>query len=138
MKWSVIATRTDLLVGASPAVFLKILASSIGSASQFSCYLLALPLGLSAISVIIHYIAPDARGCGTDRVIEAVHKDARKFSPSAVPAKLAATVSTVASGGSAGQIGPCARIGAALSWDSGRTRCGTCSPAPGSSVTRFS
>lgn len=115
LKWSVIATGTGLLVGASTAVFLKILAFSIGSASHYPYYFLAMPVGLFASSVIIHYIAPDARGYGTDRVIEAVHKDTRKFSPFVVPAKLAATVITVASGGSAGQIGPCAQIGAALS-----------------------
>ena len=46
-------------------------------------------------------VAPDAKGHGTEKVIEAVHKRAGKINPLVVPAKLAATVITIALGGSA-------------------------------------
>jgi len=49
---------------------------------------------------MIKYLAPDAEGHGTEKVIEAVHKKSGKINAAVVPVKLAATILTLASGGS--------------------------------------
>lgn len=66
-------------------------------------------------SLLVKYIAPDAEGHGTEKVIEAIHKYAGKIKASVVPVKLVATLLTLGAGGSAGKEGPCAQIGAGLS-----------------------
>ena len=63
---------------------------------------------------MIKYLAPGAEGHGTEKVIEAVHKQSGRIKPMVVPIKLIATVITLAFGGSAGKEGPCAQIGAGL------------------------
>ncbi|HBO84466.1 MAG TPA: voltage-gated chloride channel, partial [Deltaproteobacteria bacterium] len=63
----------------------------------------------------MRYLAPDAGGRGTEKVIEAVHKQSGNIKALVVPLKLITTVLTIASGGSAGKEGPCAQIGAGLS-----------------------
>jgi len=60
-------------------------------------------------------LAPDAEGHGTEKVVEAIHKNAGKIKPIVVPIKLVATIITLALGGSAGKEGPCAQRGAGLS-----------------------
>jgi H+/Cl- antiporter ClcA len=65
--------------------------------------------------VIVQYLAPDAKGHGTEKVIEAIHQRAGMIKPLVVPVKLLATVVTLASGGSAGKEGPCAQIGGGIS-----------------------
>jgi H+/Cl- antiporter ClcA len=82
---------------------------------QFSYSFLFLPAALFLSAVLITYLAPDAAGQGTDKVIEAVHKRAGKIKGMVLPVKLVATVITIATGGSAGRIGPCAQIGGGLS-----------------------
>ena len=53
-------------------------------------------------------------GYGTEKVIEAIHRRAGKIPVLVVPVKLVATLITHAFGGSAGEEGPCARIGVGL------------------------
>ena len=115
LKWVFLAMGTGALVGLSTAVFLKVLEWSMGYAGKFPYFTLLLPIGLFLSALIIHYLAPEAEGQGTDRVIEAVHKDEGRIRPLVVPVKLLATVVTLASGGSAGKVGPCAQIGGGLS-----------------------
>jgi len=59
-------------------------------------------------------LAPDVAGHGTEKVIEAVHQRMGKIDFKVIPFKLLATIITLASGGSAGNEGPCAQIGAGL------------------------
>jgi hypothetical protein len=61
------------------------------------------------------YLTPDAEGHGTEKVVEAVHKQSGKIKASVVPVKLFATIITIAAGGSAGKEGPCVQIGTGLS-----------------------
>lgn len=63
---------------------------------------------------MVKYLAPDAEGHGTEKVIEAIHKRSGKIPILVVPVKLVATIITLATGGSAGKEGPCAQIGAGL------------------------
>jgi H+/Cl- antiporter ClcA len=80
-------------------------------------YYFSLPLSLLFSSMLVKWLAPDAAGHGTEKVIEAVHKRMEKIPLQVVPVKLVATVITLASGGSAGKEGPCAQIGAGIVGD---------------------
>lgn len=110
LKWIVLAIGIGLVVGFSTALFLKALEWSIGRTGRFHYYFIFLPLALVLSAALVKYLAPDAEGHGTEKVIEAVHKRSGKIKAAVVPVKLAATVATIALGGSAGKEGPCAQI----------------------------
>ncbi len=74
-----------------------------------------LPAAFLVSTLTIKYLAPEAKGHGTEKVIEAIHQRSGKINPLVVPVKLVSTVVTIAAGGSAGKEGPCAQIGAGLS-----------------------
>jgi H+/Cl- antiporter ClcA len=115
IKWLFLASCVGVIVGFSTSVFLKLLEMSTTFTSGFNYYFLLLPFALFSSSLIVRYLAPDAQGHGTEKVIEAVHRHSGKIKPLVVPVKLVATIITVALGGSAGKEGPCAQIGAGLS-----------------------
>lgn len=115
LKWLFLASCIGILVGLSTTLFLKVLEASSSFMSGYKYYFLLLPVALFMSSLIVRYLAPEAEGHGTEKVIEAVHKRSGKINPFVVPVKLLATVITIASGGSAGKEGPCAQIGAGLS-----------------------
>jgi len=115
IKWFILASVAGIIVGISTTVFLKTLEWSTHYTNQFKYYFLLLPPAFFISSLIVKYIAPEAKGHGTEKVIEAVHKRAGKINPLVVPIKLIATIITIASGGAAGKEGPCAQIGAGLS-----------------------
>ncbi|MDP2690091.1 MAG: chloride channel protein, partial [Deltaproteobacteria bacterium] len=115
LKWLVLATAVGIIVGLAVTAFLKILNASTLYTNEYSYYYLLLPVALLLSTVIIGYLAPDAEGHGTEKVIEAVHKRSGRIKAMVVPVKLVATVITLALGGSAGKEGPCAQIGAGLS-----------------------
>src|SRR5581483_9545356 len=73
-----------------------------------------LPLALPVCVLLIRVFAPDARGHGTEAVIAAVHQRSGRVDVMVAPVKLAATLLTLAFGGSVGKEGPAAQIGAAL------------------------
>jgi chloride channel protein, CIC family len=112
--WVFLATCIGLIVGFSTAIFLKLLKWGTSFTEQYTYYYLSLPLALLGSVILVHYLAPDARGHGTEKVIEAVHKNSGKIKPNVVPVKLLATILTISAGGSAGKEGPCAQIGAGL------------------------
>jgi len=115
VKWIVLATIIGIVVGVSTTIFLKALTFSTIVTSRYPYYFLFLPITLFLTIVIIKYLAPDAEGHGTEKVIEAVHNRSGKINVMVVPVKLIATIITIASGGSVGKEGPCAQIGAGLS-----------------------
>lgn len=115
VKWVFLATITGAIVGLSTTVFLKILGWSTIAGGKYPYYFLLLPLALFLSALMIKYLAPDAEGHGTEKVIEAIHKRSGRIRAVVVPVKLLATVITIASGGSVGKEGPCAQIGAGLS-----------------------
>jgi len=114
VKWTVYATVVGMLVGASTTVFLKALEWATGLGAPYRYHFLILPATLIASTLIVRWLAPDAQGHGTEKVIEAVHQRMGHIPLLVVPVKLAATILTLASGGSAGKEGPCAQIGAGL------------------------
>jgi H+/Cl- antiporter ClcA len=115
LKWLFLATCIGVLVGLSTTAFLKLLGGGISLASSHRYYYLALPVALFLSAIIVKYLAPQAEGHGTEKIIEAVHRRSGKMNLAVVPVKLVATIVTIAFGGSAGKEGPAAQIGAALS-----------------------
>lgn len=114
LKWLSLATCIGIIVGASTAVFLGLLHKGISLVSGVPYYYMLIPPGLLASTLLVKYLAPDARGHGTEKIIEAVHQNSGKIKLSVVPVKLLATVVTISCGGSAGKEGPAAQIGATL------------------------
>lgn len=96
LKWFVLATFVGGMVGISTTVFLKALAWSIAYIDRFPYSFLLLPAALFLSGCLIKYLAPDAEGQGTDKVIEAVHKQSGKIKLMVVPVKLVATIITIA------------------------------------------
>jgi H+/Cl- antiporter ClcA len=120
LKWTLLAAAAGILAGASTAVFLRILGAAIAATESAITPWLLLPVGLAVGAVIVRVLAPDAEGHGTDKVIEAVHRRWGRIPFVVAPVKLAATVITIAAGGSVGKEGPAAQIGAALASALGR------------------
>jgi H+/Cl- antiporter ClcA len=118
LKWALLGAGAGVCVGLSTRVFLWSLARSAEWAAaltfdRFPVFVL-LPLALPLSVWIIRTFAADARGHGTEAVIAAVHRQSGRVDWQVAPVKLAATVVTLAFGGSVGKEGPAAQIGAAL------------------------
>jgi H+/Cl- antiporter ClcA len=118
LKWSLLGASAGLCVGWGTRGFLWSLGASsraVGWATggAFPAYWL-LPLAMPLCVWLIHTFAPDARGHGTEAVIAAVHQRSGRIDWMIAPVKLAATVLTLAFGGSVGKEGPAAQIGAAI------------------------
>ncbi len=113
-KWILLSSLIGGLIGAIVAGFLKILEYFENQRGELPFeYYYTLPFALVLTVVIVKKFAPSAEGHGTEKVIEAVHKNQGKMNISVVPIKLLATVITIFSGGSVGKEGPGAQIGAA-------------------------
>jgi H+/Cl- antiporter ClcA len=112
-KWTLLSSLIGILVGTIVTIFLYILsfAETRGAALAFPIHYL-LPLGLMTSVWLTKRFAPEAKGHGTEKVIEAVHKRNSRIDVKVIPIKLIATIITLATGGSAGKEGPGAQIGA--------------------------
>ncbi len=113
-KWFLLASVVGLLVGLSSTLFLILLQNSIALTQSFPYIFLLLPVSLALSGVMTTKFAFRARGYGTEQVIRAIHQEGGKIHPRVIPVKFIATIVTIASGGSAGNVGPCAQIGGAL------------------------
>lgn len=118
LKWSLLGAMAGVCVGLGTRGFLWVLHASdatVGAWSPASLpYYALLPAALPLCVWLIRSFAPDARGHGTEAVIAAVHQRSGKIEWKVAPVKLAATIVTLAFGGSVGKEGPCAQIGAAI------------------------
>lgn len=114
-KWLLLSVLAGTVVGTATSIFLLLLQHSIDFIQGLPSWRLALlPIGLLTSAALVRFLAPDASGHGTEKVIEAIHQRQGRIAFRVVPVKLAATLITLASGGSAGKEGPCAQIGAGL------------------------
>ncbi len=113
-KWFLLAGVVGLLVGLSSTLFLILLQSSLVFMQSFPYAFLLLPIGLALSALMTTKLAPRAQGYGTEQVIRAIHQEGGKIHPRMIPVKFVATIVTIASGGSAGNVGPCAQIGGGL------------------------
>jgi H+/Cl- antiporter ClcA len=118
VKWSLLGIVAGVCVGLGTRFFLWALAAATrGTRSLFSGaipFYVVLPAALPLCVWMIRRFAPTAKGHGTEAVIAAVHQRSGRIDWRVAPIKLAATVLTLAAGGSVGKEGPCAQIGAAL------------------------
>ena len=115
IKWFIIATIVGSIVGFAIAGFLRTLEISTLYMTGFNYYYLLLPIGMFLSSLMTKYLAKDAEGHGTEKVIEAIHRKSGKISLPVIPVKFLATVVTIAFGGSVGKEGPAAQIGGGFS-----------------------
>lgn len=112
-KWLVLSSSVGIIIGCLISGFIKILFYAEQSRSDLPfAYYFTLPLGLMLTIWIVRTFDKSATGHGTEKVIEAVHKNEGLINVKVIPVKLVATVLTIFSGGSVGKEGPGAQIGA--------------------------
>lgn len=111
IKWSIFSVGTGLVVGSAAAAFLFALAWSIETVAKLGTlrYLMLFP-GLLMSWYLVRVFTKGAKV----NVVEAIHNDFGAVSLRAIPVRLAATILTIASGGSTGKEAPCATIGAGI------------------------
>ena len=118
VKWAFLGAGAGVCVGLGTRGFLWALAASNAAVGRLRLgplpYYALLPAALPLCVWLVRRFAPDARGHGTEAVIAAVHQRSGKIEWRVAPVKLAATIVTLAFGGSVGKEGPCAQIGAAI------------------------
>ncbi len=117
-KWIALSSIIGVIIGTIMTLFLKVLqiAENTQGDIPFSYYYF-LPFALLITVWSIRTFAPNAEGHGTEKVIEAVHKEDGKIKVSVIPVKVFATILTIFAGGSVGKEGPGAQIGAGMaSW----------------------
>ena len=115
LKWVFLSSLIGVIIGGVVTLFLKILQYSDQSRAliPFHYYYL-LPFALVMTVWLVKTFAPTAEGHGTEKVIDAVHKDHGRINLAVIPIKLLTTVITIFSGGSVGKEGPAAQIGAGV------------------------
>ncbi len=115
LKWVFLSSLIGVIIGGVVTLFLKILQYSDQSRAliPFHYYYL-LPFALVTTVWLVKTFAPTAEGHGTEKVIDAVHKDYGRINLAVIPIKLLTTVITIFSGGSVGKEGPAAQIGAGV------------------------
>ncbi len=112
-KWVFLSSIIGIVIGAIVTLFLDILHWTEHSRNllPFHFYY-TLPFILMLSLWLVKKFAPTAEGHGTEKVIEAVHKNYGKIDIWVIPVKLVTTVLTIFAGGSVGKEGPAAQIGA--------------------------
>ena len=112
-KWLILSSVTGIMIGFLMSLFLKTLQFSEHTRGTLPFpYYFVLPFGLMLTIWIVRTFDKNATGHGTEKVIEAVHKEDGYINAKVIPVKLVATVITIFSGGSVGKEGPGAQIGA--------------------------
>lgn len=114
VKWVVLAVVAGVIVGVPVAAFLLILDGGIVAIRQWNLFYVMAPAGLFLSSLLVMWLAPDAQGHGTEKVIEAIHLHKGRIRLRVIPVKMVATLITLILGGSAGKEGPSAQIGAGV------------------------
>ena len=114
LKWFFLAVIAGILVGFASAFFLLTLDAGIARVSRWNYYFFLIPIAFFFSLLLVKKFAPEAKGHGTEKVIESIHKKSGDMNAKVIPVKLAATLITLISGGSAGKEGPCAQIGAGV------------------------
>ncbi|MGD9852933.1 MAG: chloride channel protein [Nitrospirales bacterium] len=114
LKWLILASVVGALVGMTSTAFILLLSSVIDGVGSMSWGFWLLPFGLVLSAWVTTHMVPEAGGQGVERVIRAIHLNSGKISWQVIPAKIGATLLTIGTGGSAGNVGPCVQIGSGL------------------------
>jgi CIC family chloride channel protein len=78
-------------------------------------HIIILPvIGGLAVGLLVHFVAPEARGPGVSSVMEAIALRGGRIRPLIIAVKPIATSITLGSGGSGGREGPIVQIGSAI------------------------
>lgn len=85
LKWLFLASCIGIIVGISTTMFLKLLGLGIAAATRYEYYFLLLPGALFLSALIVKTFASDAEGHGTEKIIEAVHRQSGKIKLAVVP-----------------------------------------------------
>lgn len=115
IKWIALSVTIGLVVGGATALFIKLVHVSSSLTHDYKYYFLFMPLAFFLSSYIVLKLAPEAKGHGTEKAIEAVNKRAGRVDIKVVPVKLLTTLITIIFGGSVGMEGPATQIGAGIS-----------------------
>lgn len=112
-KWLILSSLTGIMIGYLMSIFLKTLHAAEQTRGFLPFpYYFTLPFALMLTIWIVRTFERNATGHGTEKVIEAIHKQDGYINAKVIPIKLIATVLTIFSGGSVGKEGPGAQIGA--------------------------
>ncbi|WMJ79150.1 chloride channel protein [Clostridium sp. MB40-C1] len=114
IKWLVLSVFIGFIVGGATSMFIKLVNISTNFSYSFKYYYLLMPIGFFLSSFIVIKLAPDAKGHGTEKAIEAINKNIGKMNLKVVPVKLVTTLITLICGGSVGLEGPSTQIGAGI------------------------
>ncbi len=114
VKWFALGSVVGMVVGTSTALFLFMLQATLALTARLPYAIGLLPFGLMLSAWLTTKVSPEAQGHGTERVIQAIHRRDGLMNARVIPTKLLATIVTITSGGSAGNIGPCAQIGSGI------------------------
>jgi len=114
LKWVILAAIAGVIVGIPTAVFLLLLDGGIAVVYELPHFYLLIPVGLVGSYFLVSRLAPDAKGHGTEQVIDAIHRRDGNIVLRVIPVKMLATLVTLILGGSAGKEGPSAQIGAGV------------------------
>lgn len=114
VKWVILAAIAGFIVGVPTAVFLRLLDGGISVVYELPHFYVLIPGGLVLSYFIVSRLAPDAKGHGTEQVIESIHHHDGDVRLRVIPVKMLATLVTLILGGSAGKEGPSAQIGAGV------------------------
>ncbi|TVQ26441.1 MAG: NAD-dependent protein deacylase [Spirochaetaceae bacterium] len=114
VKWVILAAIAGFIVGVPTAVFLRLLDGGISVVYELPHFYVLIPVGLVLSYFIVSRLAPDAKGHGTEQVIESIHHHDGDVRLRVIPVKMLATLVTLILGGSAGKEGPSAQIGAGV------------------------
>lgn len=121
IRWVVLAVTVGVLVGFPTSAFLLLLEEGVSAVSDLPYFYLLIPVGLLISYLLVSRLAPSAKGHGTEQVIDAIHHHEGEIEWRAIPVKMAATLSTLILGGSAGREGPSVQVGAGIASTFART-----------------
>lgn len=124
LKWLILAAAVGGLVGLTSTGFILLLSAIIEGRASVDWGFWLLPFGLALSAWVTTHLVPEAGGQGVERVIRAIHLQSGKIRWQVIPAKIGATILTIGTGGSAGNVGPCVQIGSGLSaWAADLLQC---------------
>ncbi len=115
LKWLILAAMVGVLVGLTSTGFILLLSFVVQSVASVAWGFWLLPFGMALSAWVTTHLVPEAGGQGVERVIRAIHLQSGKISWPIIPAKIFATILTIGTGGSAGNVGPCVQIGSGFS-----------------------
>ncbi len=117
LKWISLSTLVGITIGLLTVLFEIALIYLTDWVNSFTIWIILLfPIvGLFISGFITGTFAPEARGHGTDAIINAYHHKWGIVKPRVIGAKLSASLATLGFGGSAGRSGPTIQMGGGIS-----------------------